>query len=253
MSKTYVVIGDQHAHYKHNNDRAILLGELIKDVKPDVVVNLGDMGDFPSLSSYDKGKRSFQGRTYKADIDAHLDFQDKLWSTVRKSKKRLPQRIALHGNHEQRIERAIEVQPELDGVISYSDLELNEWYEIIVKYSGGTPGTIELDGITFAHYLVSGISGRPIGGEHHAHSLLTKTHVSTVVGHSHLFDYCTRTRGDGRKINALVAGVFQDYDSEWAGDVCKLWDRGIPILRNVENGSFDLEWVSLERLKKCYG
>lgn len=252
MSKTYVVIPDQHASPKHNNDRAIWLGELIKDIKPDVVVNMGDMADMPSLCSYDKGKRSFQGRTYQADITCHLDFQDKLWSTVRGAKKRMPRRVGLVGNHEERIARAIEIQPELDGTISYADLELGSWYDTVVDYSGSTPGTIILDEIAFSHYTISGISGRPIGGEHHAHSLLSKTYTSSVVAHSHLFDYCERTRADGTKIIGVVAGCYIDYDMDWAGDACRLWSSGVLLLRDVDKGTFDIERVSLSRLKKAY-
>lgn len=253
MSKTYIVVPDQHAHPKHNNDRADWLGEFIKDIRPDVVVNMGDMADMPSLCSYDRGKKTFQGRTYRADIDAHLDFQDRLWSPSKRAKKKLPKRIALIGNHEERIARAIESQPELEGSISYDDLELSNWYDSIVGYNGATPGTIQLDGITFAHYIISGISGRPISGEHHAHSILTKTHTSSVVAHSHLFDYCTRTRGDGTKISAVVAGCYIDYQLDFAGNACGLWDSNVVVLRNVSGGQFDIERVGLGTLKKTYG
>lgn len=253
MSKKYVVIPDQHATPKQNNDRARWVGEFIKETKPDVVVNMGDMADMSSLCSYDKGKKSFQGRTYQADINAHLDFQDKLWEPVKKAKKKLPQRIALIGNHEERIARAIENQAELEGVISYDDLELDNWYDSIVGYNGATPGTIQLDGITFAHYIISGISGRPIGGEHHAHSLLAKTHTSSIVAHSHLFDFCRRTRGDGVKITGVVAGCLIDYPMGFAGNAVGLWDSGVLVLKNVDRGTFDIEWVSLQRLKNEFG
>lgn len=252
MSKKYVVIPDQHATPKQNNDRARWVGEFIKDTKPDVVVNMGDMADMSSLCSYDKGKKSFQGRTYQADINSHIDFQEKLWQPVKKAKKKLPRRITLIGNHEERIARAIENQSELDGVIGYDDLELREWYDTIVPYNGSTPGAIILDGITFAHYIISGISGRPISGEHHAHSLLTKTHSSCVVAHSHLFDYCQRTRADGTKIKAVVAGCLIDYPMDFAGNACGLWDSGVVVLHNVERGNFDLQWISLNRLKEEY-
>ena len=46
------------------------IGQYIVDVKPDVVIHLGDFADMPSLSSYDVGKKSFEGRRYTKDIDA---------------------------------------------------------------------------------------------------------------------------------------------------------------------------------------
>lgn len=252
MSKKHLVIGDGHAHPNHHNDRAVWLGELIRDVQPDVVVDIGDSADMPSLSGYDKSSRAAVGRTYKADVEAHNDFQDKLWSTVKKAKKKLPRRIKCIGNHEQRIDRALDANHQLQGTVSYNDLRMEEWYDTVVPYTGGTPGSVSIDGITYAHYLVGGISGRPISGEHTAHSLLTKQHSSVVVGHNHLLDSCLRSRSDGTKIRALSVGCYFDYDSDWAGECNKLYWRGICILHQVEGGTYDLEEVSLERIKRTY-
>lgn len=253
MSNIHLVIPDPHAKPGHSNKRAEYLGHLINDVRPDAVVMLGDLFDMPSLSSYDRGKKSFIGRTYRADVDAGIDFNDRLWNVVRKSKKRMPRRYALIGNHEQRIDRTIEVQPELEGVISYDDLDLERYYDTIVHYEGATPGTIELDGITYGHYMVTGISGRPISGEHAAYTHLTKKFTSCVVGHSHSADLAIRTRPDGKKITGLVAGCYLDYDPEYAGNSADLWWRGVVVLRNVEDGCFDPQFVSLSALKKEYG
>jgi hypothetical protein len=250
---THLVIPDQHAHYAHHNKRAEWLGKLINDIKPDVVINIGDAADMPSLSGYDKGKRGFHGRTYRKDIEAHLDFQDRLWSTVRRQKKRLPRTVFCVGNHEQRIEKALDLSPELVGSIGMEDLELDEWYDEVVPYVGGTPGTIKIDGIRYAHYFISGVMGRSIGGEHPAYSILTKQFSSGTCGHSHLFDFCVRTTGDGRKVMASHCGVYQDYDSDWAGECNKLWTRGVLVKRNVQNGCYDPNWISLDVLKKAYG
>jgi hypothetical protein len=159
MSKTHLIIPDPHAHPDFNNDRATWAGNLIKDVKPDVVVMLGDSADMPSMSGYDKGTRSFHGRSYSKDINAHLDFQEKLWAPVKKAKKRLPLRVALEGNHEFRIKRAIEHQPELDGAVSFDHLQLPEFYDRVVEYAGNTPGVIDIDGVHYAHFFVSGATG----------------------------------------------------------------------------------------------
>lgn len=250
---THLIIPDAHAHYKHNNRRATWLGNLIVDVKPDVVINIGDNWDMPSLSGYDKGKRSFHGRTYNADIVAGLDFNDQLWRTVRRSKKRMPRRVFCIGNHEQRIERALDLQPELEGTVGYSDLQLDRYYDEVIPYEGQTPGSIEIDGVHYAHYFISGVMGRPIGGEHPAYSLLTKKYTSCTQGHTHVYDHCFRTRADGRKIFGLVAGIFTDYRSDYAGEANDLWWQGAFIKRNVDRGAYDLEAVSIDRLRRTYG
>lgn len=250
---THLIIPDQHAHYQHSNTRAEWLSRLIHDVRPDVVINIGDGADMPSLSGYDKGRKSFQGRTYKADINVHLDFQDRIWGPLRRTKKKLPRSVYLIGNHEHRISKAIDLQPELEGAISLDDLELDYWYDDVVHYSNGAPGSICINGVHYAHYFISGLMGRPISGEYHATTLLNKRYVSSTCGHSHLADWAVRTNGDGRKIMGAVCGVYQDYNADWAGASNDLWWRGILIKRNVENGTYDPEFVSLDTLKKDYG
>lgn len=252
MSHIHVVIPDGHAHPGHDNTRALHISRLIADLRPDVVVQLGDAADMPSLSSYDKGKRSFQGRSYAADIAAHADFQDKLWHHVRRQKKKLPTRVALIGNHEERIDRALNLQPELAGTIGYEDLDLEKYYDVVVPYTGQTPGVIEVDGIHYAHYFTSGVMGNGISGEHAAYSLITKKFTSCVQGHTHTLDYCQRTSAGGKKIHGLVAGCAMDYRSDWAGEVENLWWRGVCILRDVEDGQYDLEVVSLKQLASKY-
>jgi hypothetical protein len=250
--KKHLVIPDCHAHYQHNNTRASWIGQLIADVKPDVVVNIGDTWDMPSLSGYDKGK-SAVGRTYRADVDAGLEFNERLWLPVKNAKKRLPKRVFCVGNHEERIGRAINQQPTLEGTISYDDLELDRYYDEVVHYAGSTPGCIEIDGISYAHYLVSGIGGRAVSGIHCGYSLLSKHHSSCVVGHNHLWNHHQETTRDGTRIVGLAAGCYMDYDLDWAGEMNRLYWNGITILNNVEDGQYDVQQVSIDALRKEYG
>lgn len=248
-----LVLPDGHAHYEHSNERAEYIGEYIRDSRPDIVVDLGDVFDMPSLASFDKGRAAFQGRSYAKDIEAGNEYLDRLWSTVKKSKRKLPRRVFLVGNHEQRIDRAIDQQPELKGVLGYGDLQLDRYYDEVVHYNGNTPGTIEIEGIHFAHYFVSGVMGRAIGGEHIGYSLISKGFASSTQGHTHTLDYCIRTAAGGKRVQGLVAGCLVDYPSSWAGESQKLWWSGVIMKRNVEDGQYDPEFVSLNSLKAAYG
>lgn len=253
MSKVHLVIPDTHAHPDYNNDRADWIGQLIKDVKPDVVVHLGDAADFPSLSMYDKGKRSFSGRNYSDDVNAHLDFQDRMWDPMFKTKKKLPYSVFLEGNHEHRIERALDLSPELEGTIGFKDLELDGYYNDVVRYKGATPGVIDIDGVNYAHYFITGVMGRSTSGQHPAYNLISKQFSSCVMGHTHVLDFSVHTNVYGEKIMGLVAGCAFDYNSDWAGTANNLYWRGVTILHGVENGVFDPEFISLKRLKEAYG
>lgn len=244
---------DSHAHPDHHNNRADWLGQLIADVQPDVLVHIGDSADLASLSLYDKGKKSFQGRNYKKDIDAHLDFQERMFAPLKARKRKMPYRAFCIGNHEHRISRAIETSPELEGAISMKDLNLEYWYDEVVDYSGGTPGVTNIDGVSYAHFFVGGIAGRPLGGIHAGYSLATKKFSSATCGHSHLFDTSWHVDLKGGPVIGTVVGCYQDYDNDWAGEVASLWNRGVVVKRNVDKGGYDLQWIRLESLRKEYG
>lgn len=252
--RTHFVVPDQHAHPDYHNNRADWLGALIADVKPDVLINIGDAADMPSLSSYDKGKRSFQGRNYRADVEAHLDFQERMWAPLRKLKRKLPESYFFVGNHEQRISRAINLSPELDGAVSLDHLRLKDHYDHIIDYSGGTPGVAVIDQIAYAHYFVGGIAGRPLGGIHAGYAIATKKFSSATCGHSHLADVSFHKDLKGNNVIGCVVGCYQDYNNPWAGEVAELWWRGVVVKRNVDgSGGYDPQFVSLDAIRREYG
>ena len=253
MGRKHLIIPDAHAAPGVKNDRALWVGELIADTKPDVVINLGDVAEMHSLCQYDKGKAAFEGKNYQGDINAARDFTEKMKHRVKLRKKRQPEWVVHEGNHEERIRRALNLRPELEGIMSMQDLGWEEDYDNVVWYNGGSPGVNILDGVAYAHYMVSGVMGRAIGGEHPAYSLITKRFHSCTVGHLHLFDHCIRTRGDGKKMQGLVAGCFFDHFQAWAGQANNLYWPGVFIKHNVEDGNYDLQMVSLKQLKEEYG
>ncbi len=48
-----------------------------------MVINGGDFADMPSLSSYDIGKKTFEGRRYKADIEAAHSAMEALLAPIK--------------------------------------------------------------------------------------------------------------------------------------------------------------------------
>lgn len=250
---SHLIIPDSHAHPDYHNKRFNWLGELIVDLKPDVVINMGDMSDMPSLCSYDKGTKGFEGRRYHKDIQSVLDAQERMFAPIKRAKKKRPRFVMLEGNHEHRIERAISTDAaHLEGIISLDDLQYEDFGWEFVKYNGSTPGIIEIDGIAYAHYFTSGIMGRAMGGVHPAYQLLTKQFMSCTQGHTHTTDYCVRTAANGRMIMGLVAGVYQDYFADFAGEANELWWKGVIFKQNVEKGQYDPQWISMEAIKKAY-
>jgi hypothetical protein len=207
----------------------------------------------PSLSSYDKGTKGYEGRRYSKDVAAAIDAQERFFKPIRERKKKMPRFVMLEGNHEYRIKRAIENDAaHLDGVISPNDLAYRDFGWEYVEYEGATPGIIDIDGIAYSHYFTSGIMGRPIGGINPAYQLVAKYGHSCTQGHTHTFAFYHR----GNKVNecnGLVCGVYQDYFSSYAGVANDMWWRGVVYKENVEGGLYDLNQISLNSLRKAYG
>ena len=251
-------IPDSHAEPGVDNNRFEALGNFILETKPDVIVNIGDMADMSSLSSYDRGKSDFHSRRYQDDIEAvndalkrlhkPLDDYNKVRSSWRK-KQYKPKFVFCMGNHENRINTAISTDKVmLEGLISTDDIKLKERGYTVVPFM--TPITI--GGVMFQHYFPSGVMGMPIGGVNAARSHALKLMVSTVSGHSHLFDHAVNTRHDGKKIHNLVGGCFFEHSHEFAKNSEYLYWRGFNVLNNVSDGEFELEQHSLKKLMENY-
>jgi len=70
LGQMHMVIPDTQVKPHVNTDHFEWAANFANEKKPDVIVHIGDHWDMPSLSSYDKGKLSFEGRRYVDDIKA---------------------------------------------------------------------------------------------------------------------------------------------------------------------------------------
>lgn len=234
-------------------DHLTWAGRYVAEKQPNVIVCIGDFADMESLSSYDVGKKSFEGRSYKADLDAaHTAMQlflspiQELQQQQRRNKERIykPRFILTLGNHEQRIPRAINSDRKLDGLISVKDLPYGDW-EV---YPFLEP--VVVDGICYSHYFTSGQLGRPCVS---ARQILTKKHMSCVAGHMQGRDIAYAQRADGKHMTALISGSFYQHSEDYLNpQTNEVW-HGVWMLNDVDDGSFDEMPVSMAYLRKKYG
>ena len=243
---THLVIGDPHCNPKASNDRFLWAGKLARDLKPDTIICMGDFSSLDSLSSYDKGKKSFEGRRYKKDIDHAHDALEKFNKGLNGRRSR---KVMLLGNHEDRIDRIVDETPELDGTISTKDLKFKEFGWEVFAYQE----PVAIDGVHYCHNYPTGIMGKPISGDNIARSLLLKNKVSSTVGHCHLFDYSMCTIPSGRKVLGLSAGCYLHHKEEYARNTQRLWWSGLIVKRNVRHGEYDIETVEYNTVKRRYG
>ncbi len=244
-TRKHLVIPDTQVKSGVPLDHLSACGEYIAYKRPDVVVMIGDFADMPSLSSYDKGTRSFEGRRYKKDIEAAKRGMELLVTPFAKVRGYQPQMILTLGNHEDRIDRAVESDPKLDGMLSIDDLEYEKFGWKVYPFL--KPVTV--DGVTYCHYMPSGQMGRPCTS---ARSILSKYHQSCIVGHQQGRDIAYAKRASGQTITAIIAGSFYQHEEEYLNPVTNTHWRGIYVLHEVRDGEFDEMAVSLGYLKRKY-
>lgn len=230
------------------------LGQYIVEKKPDTIICIGDFADMPSLSSYDVGKKSFEGRRYRADVDAVHRAMDTLLSPLREYNARakknhrerfLPRQILTLGNHEERIQRAVENDPKLEGVLSVKDLGYEEFGWEVYPFLD----VVVVDGVAYSHYFTSGLLGRPATS---AAAQLNKKHMSCVAGHQQGLQISTGHRADGRRLTSVIAGSCYEHDEDYMGPQGNRHWRGFLVLHDVHDGEFDLMAVSLDYLNRKY-
>ena len=260
-SKTAIIWTCGHDRPEVSKERYEWLGKLIEDIKPDYTVDLGDGAEMASLNSFDKvNPKAIVAQSYEADVESYNKSQDILWGRFRKSKKKRPYRIGFEGNHEHRITTAIKFDPRLEGSkggrfgISMSHLQHDKWFDDYHYYDKSEPAIAEYDGVKYAHWMKPNNGRQPMGGDNHARNLATKMGASCTVGHSHFRNIAFLDgTGYGKGHIGLVAGCFKGSDEQWAGQSNKLWAKGVVIKRNICDGMYDPEWVSMDALRKEYG
>lgn len=246
IGKRHIVIPDCQVKPGVPTDHLEACGNYIVEKRPDVVVCLGDFADMPSLSTHqEKGHIEYEGKRYRKDCLAAFDGMKRLITPIMKAKGYSPRMVLTLGNHEDRIVRAIEQDPKLEGTISMDDLYYPEHGWQVVPFRQ----VKKIDGVAYCHYFVSGKYDRPI---ERAAGLLTKKHMSCIAGHQQGRDIAYAQRGDGRPMTAIIAGSFYEHDEKYMSPQSNNHWRGIYMLNEVKDGSFDEMAVSLNFLKRKY-
>jgi hypothetical protein len=254
--RIHLIIPDTQVKPDVNLEHLGWLGKYIVDIKPDVIVHLGDHFDMPSLSSYDKGTAAIEGKRVQEDIevgklglDLILEPMKRYNNAARKNKKAVysPELHFLMGNHEDRVDRYINTHPELQGYMSIEELGIESAGFTRHKYMQ----PVNIDGILYSHYFANPMSGRPYSGR--AAGLLQRVGKSFVMGHRQELDYTCRELCDGSRQMGLVAGAFYQHDEGYKGPQGNKHWRGVVVLHEVRDGWGDAMFVSLDYLSRKYG
>lgn len=254
--KTVVVFSCGHSDPDTSNIRFKALGQFLYDLKPDMVFDLGDGADMRSLNTYDeKAPKAISSQNYERDIQSYNQAQEALRHPFKHHRKRRPYWVGFEGNHENRIKSYLTKNPRSEGErygISFSHLQTDYWFDDYHEYENSAPAIAMYDGVAYAHYFTSGNSPAATAGIHHAHSLVQNLSCSATCGHSHKRDLHFKDAALPNGNIGLVVGCFKGAEEHWAGQANKGWWAGVVIKRELSNGTYEPEFVSLAQIMRAY-
>lgn len=118
MIKSAIILPDVHLTDSLPKDY-LPVRKFIKDFKPNKIILLGDFMDVASLSAWDMDKkRLMEGRRFKKELDIANKELDFLCSN---SKDKDNPIIYIEGNHEDRVNRYLDIHPEMEGMMELKE------------------------------------------------------------------------------------------------------------------------------------
>jgi hypothetical protein len=242
LGRIHCVIPDVQDRPDVTKDHLRWIGNYIAEKQPDVIVQIGDFADMVSLNGYTVGQAAAEGTRYSEDVKSTKQAMNQLTTPIRKCRRYDPAMHLTLGNHEHRITREAQSNPRLIGTISVDDLCYRDFGWKVHPFLS----VARIDGIEYSHYFVSGSMGRPVSS---AAALLRTRQQSCVMGHVQRIDIAVHPYT--QRI-ALFSGICYQHDEDYLGPQGNNTKRGIWMLNEVQNGTFDPMFVSLGFLKKRY-
>jgi predicted phosphodiesterase len=225
-----VCLGDIHFPY-HNQEYLNKFYEAVKQHKPQVICQIGDLYDQYCFSRYSK---SADFTTPEEELTEGRKQAERMWNKLHllAPNARL---LQLKGNHDQRIaKRVAEKLPELEGLLSKG---LNDLYKFKGVHTVPDERTETIiDGLVFIHGYLSKL------GDHTKKNLM-----STVVGHSHVGGAVFFNHRD-ETLFELNVGYVADKNAlplQYGGQRMKQWTPGMGLLTKID-GIWQPQFISFQ-------
>lgn len=217
--------------------------------RPERIICAGDYADNPSLSSYDKGTRKGEGRRLREDIDAvrlALEVTEGYLPADYHPDKHLT-----YGNHEERLLRHIEANPELHTLLDLSCYGFEDYGWTTHDFLQ----PVELDGIRYCHYFTRSANGKVVQskrGMPNAETQVKREMMSCTAGHSQGLSVHIQQLQD-RRFWGIIAGSYHPLQHEgYIGPQGQAHWNGIILKNGVENGDYSPIFISADYLCRRY-
>tara|TARA_R100000656_G_scaffold33004_1_gene28413 strand:- start:777 stop:1571 length:795 start_codon:yes stop_codon:yes gene_type:complete len=236
--KRGIITPDKHFPY-HSEAAINVVCKAIKITKPDFYVDLGDTGEFESVSNHQwKRKRrpplEYQLPKVYEDLKAVNKGMDIIDEALNNAK--VKERYFTEGNHDDWLNRFSEENPYLQGLNVKDGLLLKQrGYEY---YPAGK--YLKIGSLYFYH-------GHHFAGIYHTRNHLLKLGCNIMYGHHHDLQMCSVTHMDGPK-SAWSLGCLKDMSDEtnaWLGNRKNNWAHAFAVVDYYADNRFTVHVVNI--------
>ena len=255
-SKLFVVLGDEQAPSGLDEELHEKVCQFLRDVRPDEVVHIGDLGDFESVSSY----QQLNPDTWANSVQDCIDSSYEILGNYRASVPKETRFRYLIGNHEVRLQKYLLAQAkEIYGITQAQGgpsildlaylLRLEELDIEMVRDDLGTYPHPQIELVPDKLLAMHGDKARK-GAGNTPHAMSDGTSYGVIHGHTHRAAVVSRTiRGTSKRqqlqsaeIGCLCKPNGLGYTSARSTD----WQQGFATVQAWDDGHYHIDLASYQ-------
>ena len=233
-----IVTPDKHFPL-HDKPSINVLCQTIEIVKPDIYVDLGDIGEWSAFSAWKYKRKKVPPLEFMIpDMDADVDDVNKCMDIVDESldKADCKKKYITEGNHDNWLNMAVEKYPYISQYKFAKAVDLKG--RGYTYYPFGKH--LKIGKLYFYH-------GHQYGGQYHTANHLRKLGCNIMYGHWHDLQQMSATHMDGAK-SAWSIGCLKDMSdaaNSWLGNRRINWAHAFAIVDFYKNGLFTVHIIQI--------
>jgi predicted phosphodiesterase len=240
--KRAVVFPDQH--YPIHDVKAMNVAhQVLEKVKPDIFINLGDVGEWESVSSHKYKKKKRPPLEFiLPNVEQEVEYVNKELDKVDAilDKVGCKERHICQGNHDEWLDKFVEENPYLDHLTFRKACYWDKRGFKFKKYNE----VLTIGKLSFIHGAYTGPT--------HAKKHLESYGTNLLYGHVHDLQRYSMTRLKDGTISAWSLGCLKDMRAEkntWLRGRLNNWNHAVAIIDFWKNGNFAIQIVEIVKGK----